>query len=136
MIAVVLLVALTVVMAAGVYTWVSGMGEGQTAAGTLGAAATEEEAGYVRPITVTSASPGLAYGDLELMVSESLFDFVGGASADGEWGASRGGVALGAADVVRAGDVIRVDAASSTAGGTLRVVQESANQVLLTLRLR
>lgn len=130
-IAVILMVAITVVLAAVVYAWVSGFGgENAETPGTLALQSVDASApdyGFI----VTSAA-GIDWSDLGVLTSEA-FEY---GDAAGEWCAERDGACLVDPEgvQVQAGDVLRVYGAA--AGDDLRVVDEPANALLVTLTLR
>lgn len=137
-IAVILMVAITVVLAAVVYVWVSEFSGGQNApAGTVSLSSMgPESAAFSRSYVVTGASPGMTYGDLVMTVDGAELAFDGASSAsDGEWNALRGGAVLGGSEAIRAGDTIRMDSAVETSGKALRVIHSEANSVILVLMM-
>lgn len=140
-IAVILMVAITVVLAAAVYVWVSGFSSpGAQPAGALALssltplddAAVPGE--FVKAYTVTSASSGLTYGGLAVSLDGSRLAFDDDACAPDaaeEWTACAGTANRAADGLVVAGDVLRFRTATSPA--RLSVVDTGANSVLLTL---
>lgn len=115
-IAVILMVAITVVLAAVVYVWVSGMGEGSEMARSLSLQSSGSDASGAN-FTVISATPGLPWNELRFLV-------------DGE--AANVTMPSG---TVNAGDVFRVNG-SGLSGKTLSVVDAPSNSVVISLRFR
>ena len=68
-IAVILMVAITVVLAAVVYTWVSGFGQGNVAPRSMGLMSNGATVDGNASFTVTSASPGLLWNELQFLVN-------------------------------------------------------------------
>lgn len=151
-IAVILMVAITVVLAATVYVWVSGFGAGGSAparslALTSSGAITSDcsNDGATTPndcksYTIASASPGLRYGDVTLSLGGSALamDPAGCASVLGattEYGACGGATARTSGSLVMAGDTLKIafNGASGLSGKTLLVVDAGSNSVILTL---
>lgn len=132
-IAVILMVAITVVLAATVYVWVSGFSGGGSAAKTISLSSNgpEDSTTFERAYTVASATSGMKWQDLTFTVDGTALTFVTAAPADGEIQA--GGEAATA--VVNAGDQITIDLAASGSGSTLRVLDTQANSVIYTINL-
>ena len=153
-IAVILMVAITVVLAATVYVWVSGFGsQSGTPAKSLslttnGSESCSQTAGADTPLdnaddaytctkryVVASATNGMKYGDMSFTLNGApyAFDAVA-ADADNEWSVMRGTTAQTATSAVQAGDVITLFSRDSPAlgvGGT----QADATQVGAQLRI-
>lgn len=145
-IAVILMVAITVVLAAVVYVWVSGFGNaaGTGPAGSLSLAsadtidASAHPGDYVKAYTVTSASPGLRYSQLSLRVNGTAYAFDVDAcdpDAAAVWTACAGTTQRAASDVLMAGDTLRLRADDSPAGTQLQVVDANANSVIATMTI-
>lgn len=115
-IAVILMVAITVVLSAVVYVWVSGMGEGQDMAPSLSLQSSGSDSSGAN-YTVISATPDLLWSDLKFLV-------------DG-----KGANATLPSGTVDAGDVFRVNG-SGLAGKTLSVVDVPSNSVVISVRFR
>ena len=134
-IAVILMVAITVVLAATVYVWVSGFGSNSnsTPAHTMSIVSASAIVGsspganaindvYTKTYTVSSADPSLTYGDLKLILggTEYTFDSTGCALAPAaddattpaneaaQWGGCAGTTDRAATASVLAGDTIRI----------------------------
>lgn len=137
-IAVILMVAITVVLAATVYVWVSGFSDQQaTPARTIAlASAGAPTATHEYNYTVTSATPGLTYADLILLVDGTAYTFTSTTPTDGEWGVWRGGTTIAASSSVQAGDVVEFDSASTLSGRQVIVVDAGSNSVMTRLTLR
>lgn len=154
-IAVILMVAITVVLAATVYVWVSGFGSGGgSAPGAISLSSSSPITSdcsadgattandYCKSYTVSSASSGLTYGGLTLTLDGvTLAQDAGGCAtvlgATSEYGACAGSTAKTSASPVAAGDQIKVafNGAAGLQGKTLRVIDANANSILATLTL-
>ena len=132
-IAVILMVAITVVLAATVYVWVSGFSGGQGAAAKTISLASNgvEDSSFERTFTVASATSGMKWQDVTFTVDGTALTFVTTAPTDGQIRA--GGEAADA--TVNAGDQITIDLAASGQGATLRVLDSQANSVIYTLSM-
>ncbi|HET6405633.1 MAG TPA: archaellin/type IV pilin N-terminal domain-containing protein, partial [Candidatus Thermoplasmatota archaeon] len=122
-IAVILMVAITVVLAATVYVWVSGFGSNSnstpahtmsiTSSGALAAGAGNL---YWKNYTVSSADPSLTYGDLKLAIGGTQFTYTPScgvvanstAATSFLWGGCGGTVDRALAHGVLAGDRITI----------------------------
>ena len=164
-IAVILMVAITVVLAATVYVWVSGFGSGggntpaHTMALTSGGAIDQSSAAspdddFYKPYTVASADPSLTWGDLKVTFggAEIAFDPSGDcdngddvaadaapAASATEWTSCSGTSETTADDLVSAGDKIYIvsEATPGSPSGTeLIFLDTQANSVMLTLTMR
>lgn len=160
-IAVILMVAITVVLAATVYVWVSGFGSSannsqqHTLSATSASAISEVGTSdvFIKKYTVSSADPSLTYGDMRLALdgAEYVFDADGcgtagqasSTSTTGIWSACAGSTARAADDLVKAGDTIVVSCyeATQTAPAclgdkTMVITDIEANSVMLTLAVR
>lgn len=113
-IAVILMVAITVVLAAVVYTWVSGMGSGNPPPGTLGLIGSGVEDGNAS-FSISSATPGMMWSNLKVQVNgnDTAFTHPSGA--------------------VSAGQTFKVPAAS---GDKITIVDVNANAVIATVSVR
>jgi flagellin-like protein len=137
-IAVILMVAITVVLAATVYVWVSGFGaqSGQpqksialTSAGAL--------SGGLKTYTIASSTTGMKFSDITVTVNGATQSLTGSAGACSTAAVVAGlyqscaqnAMALNAT-VIHAGDTLTIAAAS---GNTLRILDAQANAVILTL---
>jgi archaeal type IV pilus assembly protein PilA len=143
-IAVILMVAITVVLAATVYVWVSGFGAQSgnpqksmalTSAGTL--------SGSNKTYTVASATSGMKWSDItvtvngatqtQYVVASTACGAIPAAQPANTYAACSGGNFVSSTgSVVNAGDTITVEGAS---GGTLRILDAQANAVILTLTI-
>jgi flagellin-like protein len=139
-IAVILMVAITVVLAATVYVWVSGFGaqSGTPAKSiSLSSAAALDSTNNVKQYSVASATSGMKYGDVSLTINGGAAAIDGAATCPGasatpsDWDACRGSTTETSSGVVTAGDVITLTNVHS--GDTLRVLDSQANSVMLTL---
>ena len=155
-IAVILMVAITVVLSATVYVWVSGFGGNHNQpANTIALASNAPitSAGY-KSFTVTAATASLRWDDMTITIDGQTLalapttamvdDDEDEATPDVEQAiscatndATKAVVCQGAdrkagTDLVQAGDELRVPA---TAGQTLRILDTEANSVILTVML-
>ena len=144
-IAVILMVAITVVLAATVYVWVSGFSGGGgtpaksmalSSAGTIDS--TSFSGDFAKNYTVASATAGMKYSDIKLTLNgaEQTFDATSCGSslgANAAWGGCAGTTDRAASDVIQAGDVIRLRTDATPSGSTLRILDSQANSVILTL---
>jgi flagellin-like protein len=114
-IAVILMVAITVVLAAVVYMWVSGFTGGQQQAGTMSLTMDSHGAGYYN-LTVVSASPSLKWDDVRVTMDGTPATFTALTGS------------------VNAGDTLRLTGYPD--GGVLRLIQTSSNTILVTMTLQ
>ena len=122
-IAVILMVAITVVLAATVYVWVSGFGSSSNNSQqhTMSVVSASALAGdttldiYNKTYTVSSADPTLTYGDMRISINgaQYTFDAAGctvyassAADDSAAWGACAGSTSRASTDLVKAGDTI------------------------------
>lgn len=129
-IATILLVAITVVLAATVFIMVSDFGQAPVKAGTLSVVSNGGEApGNIKSWTVASAS-GIDYTSLQVVVGDTTVPM---GSGDGSWSVTRNGTAITGGPAF-AGDRITLDHTSPIMGQNIRVIDTAANAVVLTLR--
>lgn len=135
-IAVILMVAITVVLAATVYVWVSSIG-GQSGAPAKSIALTSagaQTAGFEKNYTVASASPGLKWGDLQLLVDGTPYAYATGpVPGNGEWGGWSAGALEASGGIVDAGDALEVDGAADLSGKKLVLVDAASNSLVYSL---
>lgn len=138
-IGVILMVAITVVLSATVYVWVSGFSAQTTQpARSISLAKNAPLTGGVQAFTITSASGNLHYSDLQVTVDGATQDLASVTcssvtlSSANTFAACGNGAAKTTSSVVSAGDLLYVQGA---AGKTLRVVDLQANSVLATYTL-
>ena len=146
-IAVILMVAITVVLAATVYVWVSGFGSqsGQaskslslSSAGAL-TDGTDDEKEY----TVTAATPGMKYTDVKFTLNGAELGCDETSPTTDAFWIESGGVAIACSSatagpdrVVAAGDIIVLhEETEALSGKTLRILDSNANSVILTLNV-
>jgi flagellin-like protein len=139
-IAVILMVAITVVLAATVYVWVSGFGSNSSQpAKSMALTSGGALASGVKEYVVASASPGLKWGDLTFTLNGAPQDIDStdaNCAAGGDPGADEytpctdTSSAEATSDLVSAGDGIHFHTA---AGQTLRVLDSASNSIILTL---
>lgn len=139
-IATILMVAITVVLAATVYVWVSGFGSTNSHASraiTLSGDAPLTADGH-KSFTVSAASTNLRWEDLIITLDGQRLTQNGANSTvcttptTGQFSACNGPVTKGSTEVLFAGDQLRVTAA---AGQTLRILDIEANAVLFTVTI-
>lgn len=139
-IAVILMVAITVVLAATVYVWVSGFGSNSSQpAKTMALTSNGAIAGGVKEYVVASASPGLRWQDVSFTVNggpQALSttgnaDCTSGITNADEYAPCTDSATIEtAAGLADAGNFVRIQAA---AGDTLRVLDSASNSIILTL---
>ena len=140
-IAVILMVAITVVLAATVYVWVSGFGaQSSTPAKSLSLTSAGALSNGWKNYTVASGTSGMKFSDLSLTVNgvartqDLTFTSCNTLASNSVYGACQGGSAVqSAATVVTAGTQISLKGLSS--GDTLRILDSQANSVMLTLTI-
>lgn len=131
-IAVILMVAITVVLSATVYVWVSGFGARTTQpARAVNLVSDGPLANGFRNYTLSSADSSLRYGDVAFTLDGATLNVTGtcAAPAAGNVTLCRGTTPLNATFVASAGDRVMISAA---AGQTFRVIDLQANSVLFT----
>jgi len=120
-IAVILMVAITVVLAATIYVWVSGFGGGGSQSISMavtqrGPATGNATAGYTATFRVDSVSQGTTWGDIEWKTNKtngSYDDFSGGTDTQ-----------------IEAGD--EFDVTCAAIGNTLTIRDKTSNSIVLT----
>lgn len=153
-IAVILMVAITVVLAATVYVWVSGFGSNSsqpaktlalTSNGAIADCGTDgvtAGAYECKSYVVASASPGLRWQDLtftidgadQTIAAENCDATVEPEDPNTYSGCDGDGTAEATGAVIQAGNLVEFHgAASSLSGGTLRVLDSASNSIILTL---
>lgn len=158
-IAVILMVAITVVLAATVYVWVSGFGSGggntpsHTMSVTSGGAIVPETAttDAYKKYTVSSADPSLSYADMTFTLAGTTLPFVAltnaqcaaaplntTGTATGVWGACQGGTGLAQAAAVTAAQSIYIiaDDDAYLNDKQLVVLDTQANSIMVNLKVR
>jgi flagellin-like protein len=157
-IAVILMVAITVVLAATVYVWVSGFGSSSssaakslslTSASSISTVNDYKPAlatGYNKTYTVASATAGMKWSDVSFTLngaSLSYHDFTTNATAIGaqQWcliDSTGAACVTGSAtptSVVTAGQTIVIHDETSLSGQTFRVLDSQANSVITSLTI-
>lgn len=136
-IAVILMVAITVVLAATVYVWVSGFNTGGGAARTMSLSSAGVLASDTKTYVVASVSPGLKWDEVDFSLDGTKLDYANPPTAAGEFEYC---VILEGADcnatepaaVINAGERIKV-ADTGLSGQTLRMIDASSNSIMGTL---
>lgn len=148
-IAVILMVAITVVLAATVYVWVSGFGA-QTSQPSMSVALTSTSAiqqGYgagtgdtLKTYTVSTATPGMKWGDLKVTLDGADVAYAATFAADKtnfQVTDTATGNAIAdnaiAGSTIKAGQLLKVVYDGSIDGKTLRLIDAQANSVVLTV---
>ena len=125
-IAIILMVAITVVLAATIYVWVSGMGKGGTSTPSLSMIQTEKGAGYVMYL-VTGVSEPIPVSDLAAQIGTSSADIT-------ETNVN------GTSGYVDAGDYIKISysdgSTASVAGETVTIIHTPSGSVLFNAKVR
>jgi flagellin-like protein len=141
-IAVILMVAITVVLAATVYVWVSGFGaQSSQPAKTVALTSASALTGGAKTYSVASAATGMKWSDITVTVdgvTRTLDLAAAPASCPSTTSANTKFLACGptlelTTDLVNAGDSIYLPGV--TAGQTLRLLDSQANSVMLTLTI-
>jgi flagellin-like protein len=148
-IAVILMVAITVVLAATVYVWVSGFGtQSSTPAKTMslssgGALLADSSGNSWKNYTVSSATSGMKWTDVKLTLNGNALNCYSANAnfAGNSFGVAQAGAFVacnsatqGPATVVGAGDRLQLFVAGGgLSGQTLRILDSQANSVILTL---
>ena len=146
-IAVILMVAITVVLAATVYVWVSGFGaqSSQPAKSiALTSAGALDTTNSLKSYTVASATSGMKYSDFTVTLNGGSMAFDPSASnarcaaspvtvTASDFTVCSGGTLRAQSAVVQAGDVIWLKTINS--GDTLRLLDSNADSVMLTLKI-
>lgn len=138
-IAVILMVAITVVLSATVYVWVSGFsGNHNQPAHAVTLISDAPLLDGAKSFTVAASSSDLAYRDLTITRNGATLLFAEAGAApdacrDGTQALCRGETVLSAASLVKAGD--RVQITGAAAGDVLRVIDVEANTVLYTVTI-
>lgn len=152
-IAVILMVAITVVLAATVYVWVSGFGsQSSNPAKTISLTSAGALASSGKTYTVAAASSGMKYSDISITINgaaynQSIASTNGGVPGTGScaaataaamggadtsvWQACSGATVAATTAVISAGAQIQI--ANVNSGDTLRVLDATANSVILTI---
>lgn len=142
-IAVILMVAITVVLAATVYIWVSGFGsQSSQPAKTVALSSSGAIANGDKSYSVAAATPGMRWLDISLTVDGTTVSqwtpIAGGATCsassditNASWFPCSGATTEVGQGTVDAGDTIRI--AGVSAGQTLRILDSAANSVIVTL---
>ena len=138
-IAVILMVAITVVLAATVYVWVSGFSGGQgQAAKSLALSSAGAITSSTKTYTISSATPGMKWSDLKFTLegTDLTYDGTDPANANNEFYVKDGSSTVAGSSLptttVDAGDSV-VLYHSALSGKTLRILDSQANSVILTL---
>jgi len=136
-IAVILMVAITVVLAATVYVWVSGFGsQSSQPAKTISLTSNGAIASSVKQYTVASATPGLKWNDLSYTLDGTSLTYDNALGTDNDFCVADGGTTCVVSPVpsttVDAGDTIKLQHASLS-GKTFRILDSQANSVIYTI---
>lgn len=142
-IAVILMVAITVVLAATVYVWVSGFGGSSgTPAKTISLSSSSALSSGAKSYAVASATSGMKWSDVTVTVDgvSRAIDTTGDCtssppnpSGSTVYLACGGTTRQATTDVIDAGDMLYFEGLS--AGQTLRILDAQANSVIYTLSI-
>lgn len=142
-IAVILMVAITVVLAATVYVWVSGFGnQSGSTTKTMSLSTLDSLAGgnQWKNYTVASASTGLKYSDIKLIVDGDELAFTNGGTDDpdgldnAKWWVKRDAGYQASTAIVKAGDIVIIKSNDVDMDAKKLTLTDSAsNSVMLTL---
>lgn len=136
-IATILMVAITVVLAATVYVWVGGFSANQQhSAPTISLASDGPIADGVKSYTVSAATFGLKWNDLRVTIDgvEQTIDETAAcpAAASTKFVVCHGATTEAAADTINGGDTLKINAAPHQ---TLRILDVASNSVIMTLNI-
>lgn len=138
-IAVILMVAITVVLSATVYVWVSGFGaQNSTRQKTIGLISSAPLSGNTKLYSVSSAAAGMKWSDVRFTLNGRTLAYDSTLTGTAKYCVATTGSSCVAtaswnpASAVQAGQTITL-ADTSLNGETLRVVDAEANAVILTL---
>jgi flagellin-like protein len=139
-IAVILMVAITVVLAATVYVWVSGFGsQSGTPAKTISMSSAGALSNNQKTYTVASSTSGMKWGDISFTLNGAALSYDSTLTGAAKYCVATSGsacVATGSwapsTTVVQAGQLITITD-TSLSGETFRVLDSQANSVILTL---
>ena len=139
MIAVILMVAITVVLAATVYVWVSGFGSNSsTAAKSVSMTSAGPVASNTKSYVIAAAVSGMKWSDVALTLNGAPMTYDSALGSAATYCVATAGsacVATGSwtpSTLVMAGQTIQVHDTALT-GKTLRVLDSAANAVMMTL---
>lgn len=141
-IAVILMVAITVVLAAVVYVWVSGFGaSGQEIARNMAVASDSSVANANKTYLVTSASPTLKWDEITLSLDGKPLDYANltaGSPSDYRWCVWNGNGYCEASPggYVEAGARFTVQKTGTLSGMKLTLVDAKANAAMASLTVR
>lgn len=143
-IAVILMVAITVVLAATVYVWVSGFNTGGSSARTLSLASakviTPDGSDYYKDYVVASSSPGLKWNEVDITLDGTKLAYDGDTpyNTSDSFRVTIGGTpktgTTKPSDVIQAGDKLTIyDMGASPSGKTLRLIDATSNSIMSTM---
>lgn len=138
MIAVILMVAITVVLAAVVYVFVSGFSGESTTPRTLGLTSNGPTIDQNATYTITTASPDLMWDEVVFQIAGDALDHanLSASYAPGSWCLFKNGYCASTpSGYVGAGDQVKLQY-PSISGKKLTVIDAPANAVILTLTVR
>jgi flagellin-like protein len=144
-IGVILMVAVTVVLAATVYVWVSSQdarsaeSPGAFALTSAGNVANPAPGDYSKEFTLVAAMPGFTYGQLAITLDGAPLQAELGLACDpsvtGAWSVCAGTAPRDASSPLSAGDALKLRVSSSPSGATLRFLDPASNSVLYTVTI-
>jgi len=118
-IAVILMVAITVVLAATIYVWVSGFGGGSGEALSMSVNQVGNLNSGKASFVVTALSGNASWSSVKILVGSTPLTGVDDTLSDGNWNVTEKDVATGD-DYIEAGDVINIYSSDANPGDTLR----------------
>lgn len=135
-IAVILMVAITVVLSATVYVWVSGFGKGGEETRTMALSGNGVADAGIATLTVTSVTNGFAWKDIRFLVDGAIVSMPAGISTTDACAAPAAadqlvvcsdGTLVVKSEFAEAGQQVQVQGAR---GGTIQIVDLQANSVV------
>jgi archaeal type IV pilus assembly protein PilA len=135
-IAVILMVAITVVLAATVYVWVSGFGSSSgTPAKTISLSSNGALTADNKTYAVASATSGMKWSDISFTMNGASMSYLQAHDTGSTYCIATSGSSCAASaptSVIAAGQLLTVHT-TGLSGQTLRVLDSQANSVILTL---
>lgn len=133
-IAVILMVAITVVLAATVYVWVSGFGGSGQASKSIALSSNGPISSNIKTYAIASATSGMKWSDLDFTLDGTALTLDADCTpdADNEYSACAATTLEADSATVDAGDFFKLYHSGGLSGKTLRVLDANANSVLVT----
>ena len=122
-IAIILMVAITVVLAATIYVWVSGFGGGGSKAISMSITQLDSATDHNATFRVDSVSQGAKWDDLEIRINNT---------ADSVDTSNSSVTNFPIEGVINAGTTFYVNSTGLTPGATITIIDKTSNSVVLT----